>query len=107
MKDRKIVITEILPNMLAYIIMVFVIMLSIAILSEAGLSMIGLGPNPGTNVTLGSILYWAMHPTILTYPWSAWWCLFPSGIILTIFLGAIFVAHAGMDEVFNPKLRKV
>jgi peptide/nickel transport system permease protein len=107
MKNRKIVITEIMPNMLAYIIVVFVVSLSIAVLTEAGLSMIGLGPDPNTNVTLGSILYWVLNSTHVALPWVLWWCFIPPGLILTIFLVAVFVMQAGMDEVFNPRLRRV
>ena len=107
MKDRKIVVREIMPNMLAYIIIVFVVSLSIAVLTEAGLSMIGLGPDPSTNVTLGSILYWVLNSTHVALPWSLWWCFIPPGLILTIFLVGVFVIHAGMDEVFNPRLRRV
>lgn len=107
MKDRKIVVTEIMPNMLAYIIIVFVVSLSIAVLTEAGLSMIGLGADPMTNVTLGSMLYWVMNSTHAALPWNLWWCFIPPGLILTIFLVAVFVMHTGMDEVFNPRLRRV
>jgi peptide/nickel transport system permease protein len=107
MKDRKIVVTEIMPNMLAYIIIVFVVSLSIAVLTEAGLSMIGLGPDPGSTVTLGSMLYWVMNSTHAALPWNLWWCFIPPGLILTIFLVAVFIMHTGMDQVFNPRLRKV
>jgi peptide/nickel transport system permease protein len=107
MKDRKIVVAEIMPNMLAYIIIVFVVSLSIAVLTEAGLSMIGLGPDPSTNVTLGSMLYWVMNGTQLPLPWDLWWGFIPPGLILTIFLVAVFIMHNGMDEVFNPRLRRV
>jgi peptide/nickel transport system permease protein len=107
MKDRKIVITEIMPNMLAYVIIVFVVSLSIAVLNEAGLSMIGLGPDPTTNVTLGSMLYWVLNNTHAPLPWNLWWCFIPPGVILTIFLLGVFIMHAGMDEVFNPRLRRV
>lgn len=107
MKDRKIVIAEIMPNMLAYIVVVFVVSLSIAVLTEAGLSMIGLGPDPSTSVTLGSMLYWVMNSTQAALPWDLWWCFIPPGLILTIFLVAVFIMHNGMDEVFNPRLRRV
>ena len=107
MKDRKIVVTEIMPNMLAYIIIVFVVSLSIAVLTEAGLSMIGLGPDPSANVTLGSMLYWVMNGTQMPLPWDLWWGFIPPGLILTIFLVAVFIMHNGMDEVFNPRLRRV
>jgi peptide/nickel transport system permease protein len=106
MKDRRIVIEEVLPNMLAYIVMVFVLLAGGAILAEAGISMIGLGPT--NTVTLGQMLYWAMQlPPIGASWWEAWWWFIPPGIVLAVFLSAIFVMHAGMDEVFNPRLRRM
>jgi peptide/nickel transport system permease protein len=106
MKDRGIVTTEILPNMLAYIIMVFVLLVGGAILAEAGISMIGLGPTNTT--TLGQMLYWARtEPPIGASWWDAWWWFIPPGAVLAVFLSSIFVMHAGMDEVFNPRLRRM
>jgi peptide/nickel transport system permease protein len=107
MKDRNIVLREIMPNMLAYIIVVFVVSLSIAVLTEAGLSMIGLGPDLSSNVTLGTMLYWVLNNTHTALPWTLWWCFIPPGLLLTVFMVAVFVMHAGMDEVFNPRLRRV
>jgi peptide/nickel transport system permease protein len=107
MKDRNMVIREIMPNMLAYVIVVFVVSLSIAVLTEAGLSMIGLGPDLSSNVTLGTVLYWVLNNTHTALPWNLWWCFIPPGLLLTVFLLAVFVMHAGMDEVFNPRLRRV
>ena len=105
-KDRTIVIAEVLPNMLAYIIMVFVLLVGGAILAEAGISMIGVGPT--RTVTLGQMLYWAMNlPPVGAAWWEASWWFIPPGLVLTIFLSAVFVMHAGMDEVFNPRLRTV
>jgi peptide/nickel transport system permease protein len=107
-KGRKIVITEILPNMLAYIIIVFVVSLSIAILTEAGLSMIGLGPDPSSNVTLGTMLdFIGAGSTQIALPWNYWWAFIPPGLVLTIFLLGVFIMQSGMDEVFNPRLRRV
>ena len=104
--DRRIQFAEILPNMLAYIIMVFVLLVGGAILAEAGISMIGVGP--ARAVTLGQMLFWARNlPPVGAAWWDAWWWFIPPGLVLTIFLSAIFVMHAGMDEVFNPKLRRV
>jgi peptide/nickel transport system permease protein len=108
MKDRKIVLSEILPNMLAYIVVVFVVSLSIAVLTEAGLSMIGLGPDVHSTVTLGTMLgFIGTGSTQAALPWNLWWMFIPPGLILTVFLLAVFIMHSGMDEVFNPRLRSV
>jgi peptide/nickel transport system permease protein len=105
MKDRTTVITEVLPNMLAYILMVFVLLTGGAILAEAAISMIGVGPPHA--LTLGQMLYWAMNQTLKAHWWESWWWFLSPGIVLTLFLSAVFVMHAGMDEVFNPRLRKM
>lgn len=104
MKDRTTVVTEVLPNMLAYIIMVFVILAGGGILAEAGISLIGIGPS--NSVTLGQMLYWAMNETVYTHWYDIWWWFFPPGLIITLFLSAVFFMHAGMNELFNPRLRR-
>jgi peptide/nickel transport system permease protein len=104
MKDTTMVITEVLPNMLAYIMMVFVLLVGGGILAEASISMIGLGA-PGA-VTLGQMLWWAINQTKYANWWTMWWWFVPPGFILTVFLSAVFVMHAGMEELFNPRLRK-
>jgi peptide/nickel transport system permease protein len=101
----RIVIAEILPNMLAYIMMVFVILTGTAILAESALSMIGVSTT--RTITLGYMLYWAQHETIVPFWWGLWWWFIPPGIVLTIILTAFFIIHAGLDEVFNPKLRRI
>jgi peptide/nickel transport system permease protein len=104
MKDRTTVVTEVLPNMLAYIMMVFVLLAGGGMLAEAGISMLGVGPSQ--SVTLGHMLFNAMNNSQYTFWWQDWWWFIPPGIVLTLFLSAIFVVHAGMDEVFNPRLRR-
>lgn len=101
----RIVLAEILPNMMAYIMMVFVILTGTGILAESALSMIGVSTTP--TITLGYMLYWAQHETIVPFWWNIYWWFIPPGIVLTIILTAFFVIHAGLDEVFNPKLRRI
>jgi peptide/nickel transport system permease protein len=101
----RIVLIEILPNMFAYIMMVFVILTGTAILAESALSMIGVSTT--RTITLGYMLYWAQHETIVPFWWNIWWWFIPPGIVLTVVLTAFFVIHAGLDEVFNPKLRRI
>jgi peptide/nickel transport system permease protein len=104
MKDVTMVVTEVLPNMLAYIIMVFVLLAGGGMLAEAGISMLGVGPSNA--VTLGHMLFLAMNETVAPHWWGVWWWFIPPGVVLTFFLSAVFVMHAGMDEVFNPRLRR-
>ena len=106
MKDWRIYLTEVLPNMLAYIIMVFVLLVGTSILSEAGISLLGAGPT--RTVTLGKMLFWAQSlPSSGAAWWDSWWWFIPPGLVLTIFITSIIIMHSGMDEVFNPRLRQV
>jgi peptide/nickel transport system permease protein len=104
MRDGTTVVTEVLPNMLAYIMMVFVLLAGGAMLAEAGISMLGIGPS--NSVTLGQMLFHARNQSTAPHWWGLWWWFIPPGIILTLFLSAVFVMHAGMNEWFNPRLRK-
>jgi len=106
-RSVEVVIKEVLPNMLAYVIMVFVLLMGGAMLSEVWLSVIGLGPMPWTNATLGGMIYNCMSQSIAADWRAIWWWYVPPGLVLTTLLSAIFVMHAGMDEVFNPRLRRM
>lgn len=101
MKERTILIREIFPNLLAPIFIMFIYAFGGAILAEAGISMIGLGPT--NTVSLGTMLYWASASD--AFRMGIWWWFFPPGAILTILMVALFIMHASVDEIFNPKLR--
>lgn len=105
MRSRVIVIEEVLPNMLAYITMVFVLLAGGGMLAETGISLLGVGPVPQYNITLGSMLYNCMSNPVAAWR-NIWWWYIPPGIVLTLLLSGIFIMHAGMDEIFNPRLRK-
>ncbi|NUU95660.1 peptide ABC transporter permease [Marinitoga sp. 1135] len=101
-KPMKIVFKEIAPNMMSYVFMVFILQFGGAILSAIGLDFIGLGPTRG--VSLGTMLQQAVL-------WSAiqlkmWWWVVPPGLVITIFVGTLFYVNTGLDEAFNPRLRK-
>ncbi|MEM2995277.1 MAG: ABC transporter permease [Candidatus Bathyarchaeia archaeon] len=108
MGSLEVALTEVLPNMLAYIIMVFVLLAGGAIIAEAGISAIGLGPDYFLVPTLGNTIQTCVAQPMIHGHWSnIWWWFIPPGLVLTVLLSAIFVMHAGMDEVFNPRLRRV
>lgn len=97
----KIAFLEIMPYMLAYIVMVFVLMLGGAIGAEAGISMIGLGPTDA--VSLGNLLFWAMvHEATRV---GHWWTFLPPGLVLTLLTVFSLIMHKRMDQIFNPRLR--
>jgi peptide/nickel transport system permease protein len=98
----SLIVWEILPYMMSYILMAFVLQLASGILAEAALSLLGLGPS-GT-VSLGLMLQWALLWESVRN--GVWWVFTPPTIFLTIITFALLLMQAGMDEVFNPRLRR-
>ncbi|MCD6096016.1 MAG: ABC transporter permease [Thermoprotei archaeon] len=98
----KIILEDLLPNMLSYIFMYFVMLLAGAMLSEAGLSMIGVGVTKG--VSLGIILYWAEAMDAVRR--GLWWWFIPPGAILVAIASSLLMLSTALDEYFNPRLRE-
>ena len=102
MSDIKIVLREILPNMLPYVGTTFANAVSGAILAEVFLEILGLGPQNTT--TLGVMVYWAMWRGALIRG-ILWWVLPPMIVLVLIFIGLQLI-NIGLDEVYNPRVRK-
>jgi len=100
--DLRIIFGEIMPNMISYIFMAAILQFSGAILASATLDFIGLGPT--TMVSLGNILQRAIAYNALQFGW--WWWFIPPGLIITLIITALFFINIGMEEVFNPRLRR-
>jgi peptide/nickel transport system permease protein len=97
----KIIVWELLPNLLPYLAANLVGAVSGAILASVGLSTLGLGPM--TSPSLGLTLYWAIHyGALIRQMW--WWFLPPIVIIVFLFLG-LFMLSQGLDQIANPRLQ--
>ena len=103
MKTYKIILTEIAPNMMSYLLLVFILQFGGAILTAATLDFIGLGPTNG--VSLGLMMNNAVTYSALML--RSWWWFIPPGLAITAIVGGLYVANVGLDEVFNPKLREM
>lgn len=98
----RIIFVEILPNMLAYVVMSLALSIGIAVISEASLSALGLGP---TDVmSLGIILRWAI--TFNAAGIGAWWWLVPPGILICLCSTSLLLIKDGLDQFFNPRARR-
>ena len=102
MNDLKIIVQELLPNLLPYLAASFVGAVSGAIMAAVGLEALGLGPQ--TEPTLGMTIFWCMY-------WGAiqrgiwWWWVPPMAAISYVFVG-LFMISSGLDELANPRLRR-
>jgi peptide/nickel transport system permease protein len=97
-----IIVREILPYILSYLVMAFALQVASGILNEATLSMLGLGPYEA--VSLGKMMSWAlMFEAIRT---GAWWAFIPPVVLIALITFSLKYINSGMDEVFNPRLRR-
>jgi peptide/nickel transport system permease protein len=101
--DLKIIFTEILPNLLPYVLMSFAFATVGAMVAEVGIALIGLGASDA--ISLGMLINYASG-------WGAFTrglyllLLLPPAILVLIFL-ALTMINRGMEEYLNPRLQNV
>ena len=98
----SILIRDVLPYLLSYVVMAAVLQVSNAILFESTLSLLGLGPANATS--LGTMLYWAIAwGSVRT---GSWWAFLPPTLMLTLIVFGLLLLQSSLNEVFNPRLRR-
>ena len=98
----RIIVKEIAPNMSSYLFLAFILLFGGAILLAATLDFLGLGP---TGVmSLGLMLNAAVSNSALQL--GMWWWFIAPGVGITAIVASLYVMNVGLDEVFNPKLRR-
>jgi peptide/nickel transport system permease protein len=100
-KTGRIIMVEIMPNLLPLLAAQFLFAVILAILGEAGLSYLGLGPNGA--ITWGTILNDAQGGSALTR--GAWWWFVPPGLMIALLGCGLSLINFAIDEIINPKLR--
>ena len=99
-KPWRVIVVEILPNLLPLIASQFVFAVIAAILSEAGLSFLGLGASNSS--TLGTMLYYAQNGFALQL--GAWWWFVPPGLMhRAVRHAASSLINFSIDEIINPQ----
>lgn len=102
MSGPEIIIKEMMPNLMPFIVAVFVTAVSGGILASIGLEALGLGPFEAN--TLGMTIYWNMWYASLINGWWWWWA--PPIIIMVLLFVGLFLISQGLDEWANPRLRR-
>ena len=101
--DWHMMTRHILPNVGPLIFANTILIVAVAVLSEAVLSFLGLGPDPITSVSWGTILELAFgHGAAFSGYW--WWIVAPGTAIVLLVLAFTMIGYA-LDEILNPKLR--
>jgi len=98
----EIIIKELLPNLLPYMVASLIGSVSSAILASVGLAVLGLGPTESPD--LGMTLYWVLYNAAIINGWW-WWWVPPIVAIAVLFIG-LFLLTVGLDEIANPRLRR-
>ena len=98
----RIILVEILPNLVSIVFGGFLGTVIYAMGSEAGLGILGLGD--ATEVSWGSMLYWAQTSSSLCTQALGGKCWFQQWR-LAITGGALALINMSIDQVSNPKLR--
>lgn len=97
----RIILSEILPNMLSIVVASFLGSTIFAIGALTALEFLGLG-NPST-ISWGTNLYWASNNAgLLT---GAWWTFVPAGACIALVAFALALVNYAIDEFTNPRLR--
>lgn len=94
---------EMLPNLVPYLFGSFIANVTTSIVTAVGLEVLGLGPQRVP--TLGRVIYDAINSgALIQNMW--WWWGFPTILLAVMFVGLLLV-NLGLDEVSNPRLRRL
>ena len=94
---------EMLPNLVPYLFGSFIANVTTAIVTAVGLEVLGLGPQ--RIPTLGRTIYEAINSGALIQNLWWWWGI-PTLLLVLMFIGLLLI-NLGLDEVSNPRLRKL
>lgn len=97
----RIILVEILPNLVSIVFGGFLGTTIYAMGAEAGLGILGLGDS--TEVSWGSMLYWAQTSSSLFT--GAWWEMLAPAMALALTGGALALINMSIDQMSNPKLK--
>lgn len=100
---RHIMFREMLPNLVPYLFGSFIANVTTSIVTAVGLEVLGLGPQ--RIPTLGRVIYDAINSgALIQNMW--WWWGFPTILLGLMFIGLLLI-NLGLDEVSNPRLRRL
>ncbi len=102
-RDLEIIFLEILPNLVPYILVGFATSIIVTIVTETGIRLVGIGSS-----SINSIGY-IINLSILYSAFStrSYNLLLPPILSLAFIFVSVNLMNAGLDEVFNPRLRKI
>ncbi|RLE91435.1 MAG: ABC transporter permease [Thermoprotei archaeon] len=100
---KHIVFTEIMPNLMSYIVVSWILSMTGAVYSQVGLVFLGFVPFTSHNWGVMINLAWTWGA--IYYKNSVWYIISPIMAITGFQLSAILFSRA-LEEIFNPRLRE-
>jgi len=97
----RIVLRDILPNMISLVVSGFIGTVLFALGTSAALVFLGYGNL--NQASWFSMLYWAQNASALQV--DAWWLFLPPGLAIALVGTACALVNFGIDEISNPRLR--
>jgi peptide/nickel transport system permease protein len=94
----RIIVSEVLPNLLPIIAAQFIFAVLGGILIEAALAFLGLGGS----TSWGSMLFFAQNAQALSL--GAWWWFVPPGLCIAVLGAGLALINFSLDELVNPRL---
>jgi peptide/nickel transport system permease protein len=102
MGDLGIIFSEILPNLLPFIVAAFVGQVFAAVFAAFYLAVLGLGPL--REPLMGNLIWAAQGQSAFFNNWW-WWPIIPA-VALVLILGSLALINMGLDEIANPRVRR-
>ena len=101
--NMKILFSHVLPNVAPLALLFMVFSVTGAIASESVLSFLGL---LNIDMSWGIMIYIAQTDGFIFSGLRYWWLILPAGLAVTLLAGGFYLVGRGLDDVFNPRLRK-
>ena len=101
--NMKIIFSHILPNVAPLALLFMVFSVTGAIASESTLSFLGL---LNIEMSWGIMIYLSQTDGYIFSGMAYWWLILPAGLAVTFLSGGFYLVGRGLDDVFNPRLRK-
>ncbi|MEM0002063.1 MAG: ABC transporter permease [Desulfurococcaceae archaeon] len=100
--DLKIILKDILPNIASYILLVFVIQLANGLATAVTLEFLGIKASEWS--LFARVNQWLQMGVL----WAGvWWAWFIPGALIVALIASLYLIVLSLDEIFNPRLRKV
>lgn len=102
MGDLGIIFSEIMPNLLPFLVAAFVTQVFYSLFASFYLAILGLGPV--REPLMGNLIWAAQQQSAIFNGWW-WWPMEPAGAMVLI-LTSLALINMGLDELANPRIRR-